>query len=92
MEYTKIKIEADIIKLAKLLDSKMNKWVGRYQTAGNFQDFFDKSIKELNVDFREVAKRAKDQIEIRILQLQLDRIDKKIERIRQADDETEHSS
>jgi hypothetical protein len=91
MATTKNKIEADIAKLADLLDSKIANWIEKYKTSENIQDFAKAVLAELNKDFRGLAKKKRRQIEIKLLQMQLASINNKIAELEQKSDEDEHS-
>lgn len=91
MDTTKNKIEADIAKLANLLDSKIANWIEKYRASKNIQDFAKAVLTELNKDFRGLAKKKRRQIEIKLLQMQLASINKKIAELEQKSDEGEHS-
>jgi len=92
MNYSKNKIEEDVAKLAGLLDSKIANWIEKYQDSENVQVFVKEALKDLKTDFRGLAKTTRDQIEIKLLQMQLDSINKKISELEQAREEREHSS
>ena len=91
MDTTKNKIEADIAKLANLLDSKIANWIEKYKKSVNIQTFAKEVLIELNTDFRGIAKEKKRQIEIKLLQMQLASINKKIAELERVSDEDEHS-
>jgi hypothetical protein len=91
MDTTKNKIEADIAKLANLLDSKIANWIEKYKKSENIQAFAKEVLIELNTDFRGIAKEKKRQIEIKLLQMQLASINKKIAELERVSDEDEHS-
>jgi len=90
--YSKNKIEEDIAKLAGMLDSKVSNWIDKYQDSENVQDFVKEALIELRTDFNGLAKKTKTQIEIKLLQMQLDSVNKKISEWDQTKEEKEHSS
>ena len=92
MDYSKDKIEEDIAKLAGLLDSKIGDWIEKYQDSENVQAFVKETLNELKTDFRGLANKTKAQIEIKLLQMQLDSINRKITELDQTREEKEHSS
>jgi len=92
MDYSKNKIEEDIAKLAGLLDSKIANWVEKYQDSKNIQVFIKEALNELKTDFHGLTKKTKAQIEIKLLQMQLDAINRKITELGQVEVEKEHSA
>jgi hypothetical protein len=91
MDTTKNKIEADIAKLANLLDSKIANWIEKYKKSVNIQTFAKEVLIELNTDFWGIAKEKRRQVEIKLLQMQLASINKKIAELERVSDEDEHS-
>jgi hypothetical protein len=91
MDTTKNKIEADIAKLANLLDSKIANWIKKYKKSENIQAFAKEVLIEFNTDFRGIAKDKRRQVEIKLLQMQLASINKKIAELECVSDEDEHS-